>query len=54
MQSRQAAGGIPWTTPAAIAIADTASFGPLGAAFSIGYGIGTLVYNNYLADRLTF
>ena len=53
-QTEQASGGIAWTTPVAIALADTASLGPLGTAFGFGYGIGTLVYDHFLADRLTF
>ena len=53
-QTDRAAGGLLWTTPAAVAILDTASFGPLTAAFAAGYGVGMLIYNNWLADRLTF
>ena len=40
-------GGIPWSTPAAVAIADTGSLGPLTWAFGVGYGIGTLISNAY-------
>ncbi|WP_156970563.1 hypothetical protein [Andreprevotia chitinilytica] len=40
-------GGIPWTTPALVALADTGSLGPLVWAFGIGYGIGTLAYNYF-------
>ena len=49
-ETRQTGGGILWTTPALVAIADTASLGPLGMAFSAGYGIGTLIYNTWLSD----
>jgi len=40
-------GGIAWTTPVAVALADSASLGPLVWAFGFGYAIGTLGYNIY-------
>ncbi len=49
-QAEHATGGILWTTPAFVALADTASLGPLGLAFSVGYGAGTFIYNTWLSD----
>jgi len=43
----QVSGGLPWMTPAMLALADTGSLGPLAWSFGIGYGIGTLIYNYY-------
>ncbi len=48
-QTEQASGGILWTTPALVAIADSAALGPLAFAFSVGYGAGTLIYARYLS-----
>ncbi len=49
-QTQQASGGILWTTPALVALADTGSLGPLAFAFSMGFGIGTLIYNNFISE----
>lgn len=37
-------GGIPWSTPALVALADSASLGPLAWSFGFGYLIGTAIY----------
>ena len=49
-QTQQASGGIAWTTPALVAIADTGAFGPLVASFGAGWAIGTWIYNNVLSE----
>jgi hypothetical protein len=42
-----ASGGIAWTTPAIVALADSGVVGPLVWSFGVGYAIGTLAYNAY-------
>lgn len=46
----RAAGGILWSTPAMVAILDTASFGPLVGAFGAGYAVGTFIDNNFISE----
>jgi hypothetical protein len=46
----EVSGGLPWTTPAMVALADTASLGPLVWAFGIGYTIGTVAYYSYRSN----
>ena len=40
-----ASGGIAWSTPALVALADSASLGPLAWSFGIGWLIGTAIYH---------
>lgn len=47
-ETDEVGGGLAWTTPALIALADSGSLGPLALSFSFGYGVGTLMYNYYL------
>ena len=49
-QADQASGGILWTTPALVALADSGCIGPLGAAFGAGYAIGTYIYQTWMSD----
>ena len=49
-QTQQASGGILWSTPALVALADTASFGPLAASFGAGWAIGTYIYANFISE----
>lgn len=49
-QTERAAGGLLWTTPAMVALADSACVGPLGAAFGAGFAIGTFIYQTWLND----
>lgn len=49
-QAEQTSGGILWTTPALVAIMDSACFGPLVGAFGAGYAIGTVIYDNFLGN----
>ena len=50
VQTEQATGGILWTTPWLVALADSASLGPLGIAFGAGYSVGTFIYNTWISD----
>ena len=49
-EAGQTAGGILWTTPAAVAILDSASFGPLVGAFGAGWAIGTFIYDHFISE----
>ena len=44
-QAESASGGLPWSTPALVALADSASLGPLAWSFGLGYVIGTAIYH---------
>lgn len=43
----EVSGGIPLLTPVAIALLDTAGWQSVFAAAATGYGIGTLISNNW-------
>ena len=50
LQAEQTAGGMLWSTPALVAIADSGCVGPLGAAFGAGYAIGKYIYQTWLSE----
>ena len=44
-QTETTSGGLPWMTPALVALSDSAVLGPLGWSFAFGWGIGTALYH---------
>jgi hypothetical protein len=46
-QITDVSGGISWTTPAMIALADSGSLGPLVAAAGLGWAIGGMIARFY-------
>lgn len=49
-QTQEASGGILWSTPALVAVADSAALGPLAFAFGAGYAVGTWLYQNVISE----
>ena len=49
-ETEQTTGGILWSTPAAVAILDSAAFGPLVGAFGAGWAVGTFIYDNFISE----
>lgn len=50
VESQRASGGILWSSPAMLAIMDSAALGPLVFAFGAGYAVGTFLYDNYMSE----
>ncbi|MBJ7311289.1 hypothetical protein ACFOLJ_03685 [Rugamonas sp. CCM 8940] len=48
IEANEVSGGIPWTTAASVALAESASLGPLVWAFGMGFVIGTTKYKTHL------